>query len=101
MGGSILIGEVIAVSPRLSIRAGGIPIEGSGLYIAPALLGGFDPRLAGELEGTDSLGGSVRVTVKAGQLTVSEGALNAGDRVVMYTPDGQNYYILCKVVAYG
>lgn len=98
----IMVGEVISVSDRkISLRAGGISVSEDSLFINPALLGGYDPHLIGSLTGTGCTDGSISVPVSPGQLKAASAQLHPGDRVVLFTPDIQTYYLLCKVVTYG
>ena len=102
MFGQILVGRIVAVSDKkISVRAGGVPVSEDSLFINPALLKGYDPHLTGTLAGSGSLDPSVSVEVNSGNLVAGSGQLAAGDRVLLFTPDSQDYYLICKVVAYG
>ena len=67
------------------------------LWINEDLLEGYSPKLVGALPGTCPDGGTL-TPVSADQLTRGEFALKAGDRVVLLTLDGQDYYLLAKAV---
>ncbi len=105
-GSGVLTGEVTAVGTgMLRVFAGGLPLTEKDLLLSAALKAGYATGLAGTLVGTattpdgggGTLTGTVTVPVTPGQLTEGVG-LTVGDRVVLFTPDRQIYYILCKVV---
>ena len=99
---NIVIGDVISVSgTKISIRAGGVPVSEDSLFINPALLKGYDPHLTGALTGYGCPDSSISVEVNSGALTAAAGQLFPGDRVLLFTPDAQIYYLICKVVSYG
>lgn len=96
-----VIGEVLSAGEgALSVRAEGLPLAKRDLWVNEALLPGYSPKLAGVLTGSCPDGNTV-TTVSKDQLTRSELALRAGDRVVLLTTDHQTYYLICKAVRYG
>ena len=97
-----VIGEVLSAGAGgLSLRAEGLALAQEDVYVNEALLPGHSPMLAGTLRGTGYQGAAVTVEVKPGQLTRAASPLEAGDRVVLLTPDHQAYYLICKAVRYG
>ncbi len=114
MSNHFVIGKVDVVgNGLLEILAEGKRIFTPQIWISPSLLIGFDPQLSGELTGAGSCsvpdgdGGSTSVTVDvtttvtSGQLVSAFCSLSVGDRVMMLTRDGQEFYLLGKAVRYG
>lgn len=96
-----VIGEVLSAGEgTLSVRAEGLPLTKKDLWVNEALLPGYSPKLEGTLLGFCPDGGVI-TQVSKDQLTRSELALRAGDRVVLLTTDHQTYYLICKAVRYG
>ena len=99
--GPFCIGTVLVGSQEGSLPARGAWIEittaAEDLWINEDLLEGYSPKLVGALPGTCPDGGTL-TPVSADQLTRGEFALKAGDRVVLLTLDGQDYYLLAKAV---
>lgn len=92
------IGQVLVGSQEgLQVQCGGNVLTAADIWINEALLEGYSPKLIGSLPGTCPDGGT-NTPVTKDQLTRSEFALTAGDRVVLLTEDEQAYYLLCKVV---
>ena len=95
---TLAIGQVVAGSQEgLQVQCGGNILTAADLWVNEALLEGYSPKLTGTLPGTCPDGGTPTPVAKD-QLTRSEFALTAGDRVVLLTQDEQAYYLLCKVV---
>ena len=95
---ALAIGQVVAGSQEgLQVQCGGNVLTAADIWINEALLEGYSPKLIGSLPGTCPDGGT-NTPVTKDQLTRSEFALTAGDRVVLLTEDEQAYYLLCKVV---
>lgn len=90
------LGRVVSASP-LRITCDGQTLATGDLFVNEALLSGYCPQLTGTLRGSCPDGG-VTVTVEGGELTRGRPALAAGDRVVLFSADGQIYYLLAKVV---
>ena len=89
--GPFCIGTVLVGSQEgLKISCGGMELTAEDLWINEDLL-------EGALPGTCPDGGTL-TPVSADQLTRGEFALKAGDRVVLLTLDGQDYYLLAKAV---
>lgn len=97
---NLMVGTVLdGTEAGLRIRCDGLELSREDLWISPRLLTGYSPKLAGTLHGTcSSHGGTVTVPVSKDQLTRSEFDLHAGDRVIVFTPDGQEYFILDRTV---
>lgn len=91
-----VIGQVRSAVP-LRVLCGAGELSRDDLWVNEALLPGWRPRLAGELTGTGAYG-SVKVPVLADQLARDGPGLAPGDRVVLFTEDGQDYYLVCKAV---
>lgn len=103
---NLVIGTVSKLDTgALEVTTQGHVITQSRLWVASHLLKGFDPGLAGTLEGSGTGYSGVTVSVStpvtAGQLVAAESQLAAGDRVVLVTEDEQVYYLMDKVVRYG
>ena len=95
---ALAIGQVLVGSQEgLQVQCGGNVLTAADIWINEALLEGYSPKLIGSLPGTCPDGGT-NTPVTKDQLTRSEFALTAGDRVVLLTEDEQVYYLLCKVV---
>ena len=95
---ALAIGQVLVGSQEgLQVQCGGNVLTAADIWINGALLEGYSPKLIGSLPGTCPDGGT-NTPVTKDQLTRSEFALTAGDRVVLLTEDEQAYYLLCKVV---
>lgn len=95
---ALAIGQVLVGSQEgLQVQCGGNVLTTADIWINEALLEGYSPKLIGSLSGTCPDGGT-NTPVTKDQLTRSEFALTAGDRVVLLTGDEQAYYLLCKVV---
>ena len=95
---ALAICQVIVGSQEgLQVQCGGNVLTAADIWINEALLEGYSPKLIGSLPGTCPDGGT-NTPVTKDQLTRSEFALTAGDRVVLLTEDEQAYYLLCKVV---
>lgn len=94
----LAVGQVVVGSQEgLQVQCGGNVLTAADLWINEALLEGYSPKLIGNLPGTCP-DGRTNTPVTKDQLTRSEFALAAGDRVVLLTEDEQAYYLLCKVV---
>lgn len=93
----IMLGEILQAEP-LRLQANGLTIEQDSIRINETMLVGYSPKLVGDLPGTCPDGGTMTPVTKD-QLTRGEFALKAWDQVVVFSPDGQTYYILCKVVS--
>lgn len=95
----IMLGEILQAKP-LRLQANGLTIEQDSIRINEALLEGYIPKLVAlsPLPGSCPHG-PTSTPVTKDQLTRGEFALKAGDQVVVMSPDGQTYYILCKVVS--
>lgn len=95
---ALAIGQVLVGSQEgLQVQCGWNVLTAADIWINEALLEGYSPKLIGSLPGTCPDGGT-NTPVTKDQLTRSEFALTAGDRVVLLTEDEQAYYLLCKVV---
>ena len=96
--GPFCIGTVLTGGREgLKISCMGIELTADDLWINADLLEGYSPKLVGVLPGTCPDGGTL-TPVSVDQLTRGEFGLKAGDRVVLLTLDGQDYYLLAKVV---
>ena len=93
----IMLGKVLQAEP-LRLQCNGLTIEQDSILVNEAMKQGYSPKLVGTLTGTCP-DGSTTTPVEKDDLTRSEFALKEGDQVVVMSPDGQIYYILCKVVA--
>lgn len=102
-GSAFRLGEVKEAGPAdLTISCDGMELNNDDLWVNPALMQGYSPKLVGTLDGTCSCsaGSGVCTTpVAKDDLTRGETGLVKGDRVVLLVSgDGQTYYVLCKVV---
>ena len=96
--GPFCIGTVLTGGREgLKISCMGMELTADDLWINADLLEGYSPKLVGVLPGTCPDGGTL-TPVSVDQLTRGEFGLKAGDRVVLLTLDGQDYYLLAKVV---
>ena len=93
----IMLGKVLQAEP-LRLQCNGLTIEQDSILVNEAMKKGYSPKLVGTLTGTCP-DGSTTTPVEKDDLTRGEFALKEGDQVVVMSPDGQIYYILCKVVA--
>lgn len=98
-GAPIMLGEILQAEP-LRLQANGLTIEQDSIQINETMLEGYSPKLIAPspLPGTCPEG-ITSTPVTKDQLVRGEFALKAGDQVVVFSPDGQTYYILCKVVS--
>ena len=95
---SFCIGQVtVGTDEGLKVQCSGLELTADQIWINEALLVGYSPKLVGTLPGTCPDGTTITPVTKD-QLTRGEFALNAGDRVVLFTQDEQAYYLICKVV---
>lgn len=92
----IMLGKILQAQP-LRLQADGLTIEQDSILINEALVFGYSPKLVGTLVGTCPDGKTV-TPVHKDDLTRGEFALKADDQVVVFSPDRQTYYIICKVV---
>lgn len=93
----IMLGKILQAQP-LRLETNGLTIEQDSILVNEAMKQGYSPKLVGILTGTCP-DGSTTTPVEKDDLTRGEFALQAGDIVVVMSPDGQTYYILCKVVS--
>ncbi len=94
--GTVLDGD----EETLKIQCNGQELEREDLWIPPRLLKGYSPKLAGTVQGTcSSHGGAVTSPVGADVLARSVFGLQAGDTVLLFSPDQQEYFIIDKVVS--
>lgn len=93
------IGEVQSAGQWEDVRIAcdGLILTAEDLWVAPELLEGYSPKLVGSLPGTCPDGGTL-TPVSADQLTRGELGVKAGDRVVLLTRDGQDYYLVGRMV---
>ena len=95
-----VIGQVLEVGEGvLRVFANGFELKAEDLWVNEALLPGYCPQLkaAQPLPGT-GYHGPCSTPVKEPQLTRGKHALVKDDRVVLFTEDGQFYYLVAKVV---
>lgn len=102
-GSAFRLGEVKeAGADSLRIACDGLELDNDDLWVNPALMQGYSPKLVGTLTGTCTCGahtGVATTPVHKDDQTRGETGLKPGDRVVLLvTGDGQSYYVLCKVV---
>lgn len=93
----IMLGKILQAEP-LRLEANGLTIEQDSILVNEVLKTGYSPKLVGTLTGTCP-DGETTTPVAKDNLTRGEFALKKGDMVVVLSPDGQTYYILCKVVS--
>lgn len=93
----IMLGKILQAQP-LRLEANGLTIEPDSILVNETMTKGYSPKLVGTLTGTCPDG---RTTTQVGKDDLARGelALKPGDQVVVASPDGQTYYILCKVVS--
>ena len=77
----------------------GLTIEQDSILVNESMKKGYSPKLIAQdpLPGTCP-DGATSTPVTEDQLVRGTFALEKGDQVVVMSPDGQTYYILCKVV---
>lgn len=93
-----ITGTVLEASEgALRVFANGQELRAEDLWVNEALLPGWCPQLKGTLPGYGYHGGC-STPVEEHQLTRGKHALAKGDRVVLFTEDQQDYYLLCKAV---
>ncbi len=102
-GSAFRLGEVLEAGPdSLRISCDGMELDNEDLWVNPALMRDYSPKLVGTLTGTckcDLHSGTCTTQVCKDDLTRGETGLKKGDRAVLLaTGDGQTYYVLCKVV---
>lgn len=107
-GVGIRVGTVeVCTATDLQIRTD-ILLKAEDLRVADYLKQGWSPALAGTLKGaavgTGNSGSDVHSTVTvpvAGtELTRKTPGLQKGNTVILWTPDGQVFFVLCKVVSW-
>ncbi len=94
----IMLGQIIQAEP-LRLQANGLTIEQDSILVNEGMKKGYSPKLIAPdpLPGTCP-DGATSTPVTEDQLVRGTFALEKGDQVVVMSPDGQTYYILCKVV---
>ena len=95
----IMLGEILQAEP-LRLQTNGLTIEQDSIRINETMKKGYIPKLIAPvpLPGTCP-DGATSTPVTEDQLERGAFALKKGDQVVVMSPDGQTYYILCKVVS--
>lgn len=107
-GVGLRVGTVeVCTGTDLQIRTD-ILLKAEDLRVADYLKQGWLPALAGTLKGTavgtgnsgSDVHSTVTVPVEGTELTRKTAGLQKGDTVILWTPDGQAFFVICKVVSW-